>query len=229
MLERAYQIAEACITDTLESFEFHQKGSDGFQERMQPNDFLANILYFRICSYTEQIAVINSLSKLIEEQKDVKIVIIDSISFHFRQNFEDMAQRTRVLKGLSQTLMKLAKKYSLAVVLQNQVTTKRKDDVSFQLTLALGDTWSHSCTNRVILHWNGNDRHAYIEKSPSLPSASASFSVTSKGIGEEALQPNAGDQGSKTGAQHLSRREWRSPHESFQGFGTIEWANSCVL
>ena len=45
-----------------------------------------------------------------------------------------------------------------------------------------GDSWSHSCTNRVILYWNGNERHAYIDKSPSLKSASAPFSVTSKGI-----------------------------------------------
>lgn len=46
----------------------------------------------------------------------------------------------------------------------------------------LGDSWSHSCTNRVILYWNGDERNAYIDKSPSLRSASASFSVTSKGI-----------------------------------------------
>ncbi|KAK8944388.1 hypothetical protein KSP39_PZI007821 [Platanthera zijinensis] len=181
MPERAYQIAEACIMDTLESFRFHRKGAEDCHERMQPNYFLANILYFRICSYTEQIAVINNLNKIVVEQKDVKIVIIDSISFHFRQDFEDMALRTRVLKELSQTLMKLAKKFTLAVVVMNQVTTKRTDG-SFQLTLALGDTWSHSCTNRVILHWDGNDRRAYVEKSPSLPQASASFSVTGKGI-----------------------------------------------
>lgn len=46
----------------------------------------------------------------------------------------------------------------------------------------LGDSWSHSCTNRVILYWNGDERNAYIDKSPSLRSASASFSVTNKGI-----------------------------------------------
>ena len=46
----------------------------------------------------------------------------------------------------------------------------------------VGDSWSHSCTNRVILYWNGNERYAYIDKSPSLRSASACYSVTSKGI-----------------------------------------------
>ncbi|PKA57992.1 DNA repair protein RAD51 like 3 [Apostasia shenzhenica] len=181
MPERAFQIAEACIEDTLANCVFHRKDFEDCQERMHPNSFLANIIYFRICSYTEQIAVINFLDKFLEEQKNVKIVIIDSITFHFRQDFEDMALRTRVLGGMSLKLMKLAKKFCLAVVLLNQVTTKCTEG-TFQLTLALGDTWSHACTNRIILYWNGNDRHAYLDKSPALPSASAPFLVTCKGI-----------------------------------------------
>lgn len=45
----------------------------------------------------------------------VKLVVIDSITFHFRQDFVDMALRTRLLGGLALKLMKLAKKFSLAV------------------------------------------------------------------------------------------------------------------
>lgn len=49
----------------------------------------------------------------------VKVVIIDSITFHFRQDFDDMALRTRLLGGMALKLMKLAKKYSLAVRMIN--------------------------------------------------------------------------------------------------------------
>jgi RAD51-like protein 2 len=42
----------------------------------------------------------------------VRIVIIDSVTFHFRQDFEDLALRTRVLSGLSLKLMKIAKTYN---------------------------------------------------------------------------------------------------------------------
>ncbi|WOL06313.1 DNA repair protein RAD51 [Canna indica] len=181
MAERAHQIAEGCISDLSINFVHQRKDSISCPERMEPNNFLANIFYFRICSYTEQIAAINYLEKFLEEQKDVKIVIIDSITFHFRQDFDDLALRTRVLGGMSLKLMKCAKKHSLAVVLLNQVTTKFVEG-SFQLSLALGDSWSHSSTNRIILYWNGNERYAYIDKSPSLRSASAPFLVTSKGI-----------------------------------------------
>ncbi|KAK4848552.1 hypothetical protein QYF36_014477 [Acer negundo] len=181
MVERALQIAEACVEDMSEYSRFLRNDVQACQAKIQPKDILENIYYFRICSYTEQIALINYLEKFISEHKDVKLVIVDSITFHFRQDFDDMALRTRVLGGISLKLMKLAKEFSLAVVLLNQVTTKFTEG-SFQLTLALGDSWSHSCTNRVILYWNGDERYAYIDKSPSLRSASAPYSVTSRGI-----------------------------------------------
>ncbi|XP_059458200.1 DNA repair protein RAD51 homolog 3 isoform X1 [Corylus avellana] len=181
MVERALQIAEACIEDMSESDGLLRKDFKACQLKMHPNNILENLFYFRVCSYTEQIALTNYLEKFISEHKDVKIVIVDSVTFHFRQDFDDMALRTRLLSGMALKLMKLAKVFSLAVVLLNQVTNKYTEG-SFQLTLALGDSWSHSCTNRVILYWNGNERYAYIDKSPSLRSASAPYSVTSKGI-----------------------------------------------
>ncbi|KAI3441147.1 RECA_2 domain-containing protein [Psidium guajava] len=179
MVERVLQIAEACSNDMSATNTVSQDVHAG-KVGMQPKDFLENILYFRVCSYTEQIALINYLEKFISEHRDVKIVIIDSITFHFRQDF-DMALRTRLLSGMALKLMKLAKKFCLAVVLLNQVTTKYAEG-SFQLTLALGDSWSHACTNRIILYWNGNERYAYIDKSPSLRSASAPYAVTARGI-----------------------------------------------
>ncbi|KAJ9546286.1 hypothetical protein OSB04_018829 [Centaurea solstitialis] len=212
MVERALQIAEACSDDMVQYSCLYRKGFQACKVRGQPKDFLENIFYFRVCSYTEQIALTNYLDKFITDHKDVdspiqntnqmaifpsamnasksfelflflfvKVVIIDSITFHFRQDFDDMALRTRLLSGMALKLMKLASKFGVAVVLLNQVTTKYSDG-SFHLALALGDSWSHASTNRIILHWNGNERFAYIDKSPSLRSASAPYSVTTKGI-----------------------------------------------
>ncbi|KAH1068384.1 hypothetical protein GLYMA_03G027600v4 [Glycine max] len=181
MVERVLQIAEACIEDMAEYSRHFHKDFQACDVKMHPNNILENIFYFRVCSYTEQIALINYLDKFITENKDVKILIVDSVTFHFRQDFDDMALRTRLLSEMALKLMKLAKKFRLAVVMFNQVTTKHIEG-SFQLTLALGDSWSHSCTNRIILFWNGNERHAFIDKSPSLKSASAPYSVTTRGI-----------------------------------------------
>uniref|UniRef100_A0A803NVC9 DNA repair protein RAD51 homolog 3 n=1 Tax=Cannabis sativa TaxID=3483 RepID=A0A803NVC9_CANSA len=181
MVERATQIAEASISDMLEYNNHLAKQIRVCQVKFKPADILENIFYFRVCSYTEQMALINHLEKFISDHKDVKIVIVDSVTFHFRQDFEDLALRTRLLNGMALKLMNLAKTFNVAVVIFNQVTTKLTEG-SFQLALALGDSWSHSCTNRIILYWNEDERNAYIDKSPSLRSASAPFSVTGKGI-----------------------------------------------
>lgn len=45
----------------------------------------------------------------------IRLLIIDSVTFHFRQDFDDMALRTRVLNGMSQKLMTLAERHDLAV------------------------------------------------------------------------------------------------------------------
>ena len=45
----------------------------------------------------------------------MKLIVIDSIAFHFRQDFQDMAQRTRVLAEMAQKLMHLAEEKDLAV------------------------------------------------------------------------------------------------------------------
>jgi hypothetical protein len=44
-----------------------------------------------------------------------KIIIIDSVAFHFRHDFDDMALRTRLLAGMAQECMQLATSHELAV------------------------------------------------------------------------------------------------------------------
>lgn len=71
MVERALQIAEACVVDMSEYNDLLRKGNRSCPVNVQPNDILENIFYFRVCSYTEQIALINYLDRFISEHKDV--------------------------------------------------------------------------------------------------------------------------------------------------------------
>ena len=70
-----------------------------------------------------------------------------------------------------------------AVVLINQVTTKfaEKGLKSF-LAPALGDTWAHACTSRVMLYWDQGQRHACLYKSPSRKSDTVAYCVTADGV-----------------------------------------------
>ena len=45
----------------------------------------------------------------------VKLVVVDSITFHFRQELQDMAQRTRTLGQLAQDLLSQADSRHVAV------------------------------------------------------------------------------------------------------------------
>lgn len=76
MVERVLQIAEACMEDITECNGLLRKNSQAGQLKMHPNNILENIFYFRVCSYTEQIALTNYLDKFISEHKDVGIVYI---------------------------------------------------------------------------------------------------------------------------------------------------------
>lgn len=75
------------------------------------------------------------------------------------------------------------------VVLMNQVTTKLGErggggaaEVAARLVPALGDSWAHAATSRVILHWQEDRRHAFIYKSPTQPAQSAEYRVSRDGV-----------------------------------------------
>ena len=73
MVERALQMAEGCIENIENGDYARPRNTRAFKEKLHPEDFLANIFHFRICSYTEQIAMINHLDKWVTEHKDVGI------------------------------------------------------------------------------------------------------------------------------------------------------------
>lgn len=73
MVERALQVAEACAEDMVEYRGLMRKDTLAGEVDKEPKDFLENIFYFRICTYTEQIAVVNYFEKFISEHKDVSI------------------------------------------------------------------------------------------------------------------------------------------------------------
>ncbi|MEW5299302.1 MAG: hypothetical protein WDW38_003392 [Sanguina aurantia] len=143
---------------------------------------LSNILYFRIHDYAEQVALVNMLDQFLEVHSQVKLIVVDSVAFHFRQDFKDMAHRTRVLTQMAQDLMRVCEQRQLAVVLMNQVTTRFMEDQTSKLVPALGDSWGHAATTRVILYWQEAERFAFVFKSPCMPQATAAYRVTQSGV-----------------------------------------------
>jgi len=180
VIERVIEIAEAAakhVKGLAKSPEEEQVTSQSFSIE----NILNHIHYYRVHDYIEQVALVNLLPSIIQSHNDVRLIVIDSITFHFRHDFEDMSLRTRVLNGMAQNLMAIAEQHNIAVVLMNQMTTKVTNNES-QLIPALGESWGHSCTNRIILYWKHGKRHAYLYKSPMMKADTIAYSVTSEGI-----------------------------------------------
>lgn len=150
--------------------------------KLDPHTILERIHYFRVRDSTEQLAVTETLVSFVASHPNVKIIIIDSIAFHFRYGFEDMGLRTRRLSQMAQMLMDLAHSKDLAVVMMNHVTTKILGDGKSRLVPALGDSWAHAATNRLLCYWKDSKRFAFLFKSPYLPASVAEYRVTKDGV-----------------------------------------------
>ncbi|KAI8106873.1 hypothetical protein M9434_001527 [Picochlorum sp. BPE23] len=151
-------------------------------QKLDPLGILERIHYFRVRDSTEQLAVVETLQSFIASHPKVKVIIIDSIAFHFRQDFDDMSLRTRRLSQMAQTLMSIAHTHDIAIVLMNHVTTKILGEGKSRIVPALGDSWAHAATNRLICYWKDRKRYAFLFKSPHLPAAAAEFRISKDGV-----------------------------------------------
>ncbi|XP_076875588.1 DNA repair protein RAD51 homolog 3 isoform X2 [Brachyhypopomus gauderio] len=119
---------------------------------------LSNIMFIRCHDYVELLAEMYLLPDLLQKDSEVKLVVIDSIAFPFRHDFEDFSQRTRLLNSLALQLNQLANEQQTAVVVTNQMTTKISNGQS-KIVPALGESWAHAATEKLILHWEADRSH----------------------------------------------------------------------
>jgi len=210
-VERVVEMGEALVNHLRVMTENREPQERELASNFTLEQILQNIHYFRVHHYVEQIALTNILGRFLEAHPNVRLIIVDSVTFHFRREFEDMSLRTRVLNSMAQNLMAVAEQFNLAVVLMNQVTTKIGDHET-SLVPALGESWGHTCTNRIILYHKQGVRHAYLYKSPSKKQDSVPFQVTSEGIrsvtyaplprGESQISPSQYTQSQYTQSQY---------------------------
>ncbi|KAG1701265.1 DNA repair protein RAD51 3 [Nymphon striatum] len=198
-IKRLSDVAEAMIKHCQEVAKMQSNpGLTNSLKSFTLENVLSGIHVFHCIDSVELIATINLLADFLDEHRlvnielfyylfeimfQVKLIIIDSIAFPFRNNFNnDISVRTKLLGSLSQSLFQIAYDYKLAVVLSNQMTSRLDDKKCLTLIPALGESWGHVCTNRIILNWKDECRYANLYKSPSRPEANVPFIITTSGI-----------------------------------------------
>lgn len=182
MVDRVVDLATACIQHLqliagTHLGEEHPKALEDFALE----NILSRIYYFRCRDYTELLAQVYLLPDFLSEHLKVRLVIVDGIAFPFRHDLDDLPLRTRLLNGLAQQMISLANNHRLAVILTNQMTTKIDKNQAL-LVPALGESWGHAATIRLIFHWDQKQRLATLYKSPSQKESTVLFQITPQGF-----------------------------------------------
>ena len=174
-----------------------------------PEFILKGIHIFRVHDESTQTCTLYNLPKfLLElEQKGtpVKLVVIDSVAFHYRvssgasstKNGNDNKKNssltsTHNLTRMSAFLSELASEFDLAVLAINHLTTRIDKDEGTKLVPALGESWAHSITTRLMIDHHRQSqagtirvdevRSCTLVKSPHKPVGTAYFIITDKGV-----------------------------------------------
>ncbi|AWR99476.1 DNA repair and recombination protein RadA [Metallosphaera hakonensis] len=153
---------------------------------LEPKDVLQNIMSIRAINTDHQIAIVEELQDIIAKDNTIKLVVVDSITSHFRAEYsgrENLAVRQQKLNRHLHQLVRLAEIYDLAVIVTNQVMA-RPDMFYGDPTVAVGGhTLYHVPGIRVqIKKSRGNRRIARMVDAPHLPEGEVVFSITNTGI-----------------------------------------------
>lgn len=153
--------------------------------KMDPAATLRNIHVGRAYNSEHQMLLVEKAPEMIEE-KNIKLVVIDSLTSHFRADFMgrgELAGRQQKLNKHLHQLQRLADAYNLAVYITNQVMSR--PDVLFGDPTAPvgGHILGHMSTYRMYLR-RGREgtRIARIIDAPNLVEGEAVFMITEAGI-----------------------------------------------
>ena len=132
--------------------------------QLENQNFLNGVIYRRVGSVRDFEKALDELvSTVLQENDSIKLLIVDSIAFHFRYPLlEDVnsnkKKTTATLQSIAQKLQVITNKYKLVTIVTNQMTTKISKDNELGLEIgelipALGESWSHACSNCVLLEY----------------------------------------------------------------------------
>ncbi len=181
------KIAKALYIDTEGTFrpERIQQMANGVG--LNPDEAMRNILFVRVFNSDHQIKIIKKVPELIRNNYNIRLIVIDSITAHFRAEYVGrgtLAERQQKLNQHLRDLLKIATAYNLAVYVTNQVMAKPETFFAIDLVQAVGGhVLAHAITYRIFLR-KGKDRTriARLIDAPHLPEREVVFRITEEGV-----------------------------------------------
>jgi DNA repair protein RadA len=152
---------------------------------LDPQAALKNIFVARAFNAEHQMFIVDKLREQIEE-KNIGLIVIDSITSHFRAEYVgrgELAERQQKLNKHLHTLQRLADAFNLAVYITNQVMADPSVIFGDPTRPVGGHVLGHFSTYRIYLRRSKeNIRIARLIDAPNLPESEAAFKITEEGI-----------------------------------------------
>jgi len=146
---------------------------------------LENIYTVRISTTEQQILTIERADKLITE-KNIKLIIVDSLMALFRSEFIGrgaLGERQQKLNVHLHRLQSIADKHNLAVYITNQVMDNPAILFGDPTTPVGGNVIAHAATTRLYIRKGKEDKRIIrLVDSPNMPEGECIIKITPEGI-----------------------------------------------
>ena len=150
---------------------------------------LKNIFVARAFNSDHQILLLEKIGEMIKNGEPIKLLIIDSLTAHFRAEYSgrgQLADRQQKLNKYLHDLMKLAETHNLAVYVTNQVMSNPAQMFGDPTVAIGGNIVGHASTYRIYLRrGKQGSRVAKMIDSPNLPENEVVIYLTEAGIKDE--------------------------------------------
>ena len=171
--------------DTEGTFRPERVETDAKGAGLDPKKILDNIFVSRVMSTEQQILTVERADKLVRE-KNVKLIIVDSLMALFRSEFIGrgaLNERQQKLNAHIHKLQKLADAYSLAVYITNQVMDNPGMLFGDPTTPVGGNVVAHAATTRLYIRKSKEEKRIVrLVDSPNMPEGETVIKITPEGI-----------------------------------------------
>lgn len=152
---------------------------------LDANEVLKNIHVARAMNSEHQILLIDKADEIIK-QKNIKLVVVDSMTAHFRADYVGrgaLSERQQKLNKHVHALQRLADAHNLAVFITNQVMDNPAIMFGDPTTPIGGHVLAHAATYRLYFRKGKEEKRiARLVDSPSMPEGECVFKVTPMGV-----------------------------------------------
>ena len=153
---------------------------------LDPVQAAKNIIYSEAFNSDHQILLLEKADKIIQEN-NVKLIIVDSLTAHFRSEYlgrEMLAERQQKLNSHLHRLVRLCRAFNACAVVTNQVMARPDQFFAMAVEAVGGHIVSHTTHTRIFLRRtaSGPVRICRLISSPYLPEGERIFKITEEGI-----------------------------------------------